>query len=321
MVVPSFRRPEQLRQCLEGLGRQTLAPGRVVVVLREGDQESRAVVAGADPARVHPVAVDRPGVVAAMAAGLAATAAPLVALTDDDAVPRPDWLRRLAAHLEDPGVGAAGGRDVIAGCTDAPTDDVGRVRWWGGHIGNHHRGRGGVREVAILKGVNVMFRADGLALPAAGVLRGTGAEAHWEILVCDHLRQRGRLLLYDPDAVVDHLRGRRFDDDDRAAPSRAAVADRAHNVLVATTGLAPARRPLHYLGGVVRGDRDTPGVARAVVAVLRRERDVARRLAPSLQGRTAAYRRLGWSGLTTMVEVRAPATAPAPDRQAGRPGW
>jgi hypothetical protein len=142
----------------------------------------------------------------------------------------------------------------------------------------------------VLKGVNVAFRADALALPAPGVLRGRGAEAHWEILVCDHLRRQGLKLLYDPAVVVDHRRGRRFDDDDRSTPSSAAVSDSAHNQLMATAGLAPVLR--------------LPGVGRALVALARREPAVARRLVPALRGRTAAYRRLGWRSRPEMVAVR-----------------
>jgi glycosyltransferase involved in cell wall biosynthesis len=304
VVVPSYRRPHQLRQCLEGLCRQTLAPEQIIVVLRAGDAESDAVVSELGIAPLRRVTVDQPGVVAAMAAGLAHTTAPMVALTDDDAVPRVDWLERLAVHLADERLGAAGGRDVIAGCTDPPTADVGRVRWWGGHVGNHHRGAGPAREVAVLKGVNVAFRAAALALPAPGVLRGRGAEAHWEILVCDHLRRQGLKLLYDPAVMVDHRRGRRFDDDDRSTPSSAAVSDSAHNQLMGTAGLAPVLRPVHYLGGVLRGDRALPGIGRALVALACREPAVARRLVPTLRGRTAAYRRLGWRGRPEMVAVR-----------------
>jgi hypothetical protein len=312
VVVPSYRRPRQLQQCLEGLCRQTLAPERIIVVLRHGDAESDAVVSELDITPLRRVTVGRPGVVAAMTAGLAHTTAPLVALTDDDAVPRPDWLERLAAHLDDERIGAAGGRDVIAGCTDAPTADVGRVRWWGGHIGNHHRGEGPAREVAVLKGVNVAFRASALALPAPGVLHGQGAEAHWEILVCDHLRRQGLALLYDPAVVVDHRRGRRFDEDDRFAPSPTAIADTAYNLLTATAGLAPALRPVHYLGGVLRGDRALPGFGRALVALAQGEPAVAARLLPALQGRTAAYRRLGVWGRPEMVMVRRPVLTGGP---------
>ena len=304
VVVPSYRRPHQLRECLQGLRRQTLAPQRIIVVLRADDAESHAVVSEFHLPSLRPVTVDESGVVAAMTVGLSHTTAPLVAFTDDDAVPRDDWLLRLTTHLTDRRLGGVGGRDVIAGCTEPPSVDVGRLRWWGGHVGNHHRGAGPVREVAVLKGVNVAFRADALALPAPGVLRGSGAEAHWELLVCDHLRRQGLALLYDPAIVVDHRPGRRFDDDDRLSPPPRAVADKAHNQLVGTAGLAPALRPVHYLGGVLRGDRATPGIGRALVAVVRREPAVAGRLLPALQGRTAAYRRLGWRGRPAMVSPR-----------------
>lgn len=305
VVVPSYRRPDDLARCLDGLGRQTLAAQKVIVALRPDDIESHAVVDDALLPQLEVAPVTTGGQLAAISAGFGRTTSPVVAITDDDSVPSPQWLERLVALLEGRlDVGAVGGRDRVVGSPDLPTENVGRLRWWGGYVGNHHCGTGPVREVDILKGVNLMFRADAAALPAPGLLRGRGSEIHWEILVCSHLRRRGLRLLYDPEAVVDHNVAPRFDEDQRSGPSASAVVNLAHNQLMATAGLSPPRRPVHFLAGVLVGSRATPGFARALVAVVRKERSVWRRLPWALRGRVMAYRRLGLWRSAAMVPAR-----------------
>ena len=49
--------------------------------------------------------------------------------------------------------------------------------------------------------------------------------------------------------------------------------------------------PIHAGYGLLVGAREAPGLARAGVAVLRRERDVVRRLGPSLAGQWRALQR------------------------------
>ena len=43
--------------------------------------------------------------------GIGATIESIVAITDDDAEPRPDWLARLIGHFAVKSVGGVGGRD------------------------------------------------------------------------------------------------------------------------------------------------------------------------------------------------------------------
>jgi len=52
--------------------------------------------------------------------GWRATHAPIVAFTDDDCYPEPDYLNRILAVFADPAVGFAGGRTSLFDPTDAP---------------------------------------------------------------------------------------------------------------------------------------------------------------------------------------------------------
>lgn len=109
MVIPTRDRPARLQACLAALGRQTL-PGRrfeVVVV----DDGSTAPLAPAVPTGLEVTLVRQPhaGVAAARNAGAARARGAVVAFTDDDCVPDPEWLERLLASVAiDPGALHAG---------------------------------------------------------------------------------------------------------------------------------------------------------------------------------------------------------------------
>src|SRR5471032_3369189 len=106
IVVPSFRRPVALGQCLAGLAAQDQPPDRAVVVARPDDTPTwDAARAAARDLPVEITPVDAPGLVDALVAGVAATRSPRVAFTDDDAIPHPGWVAALSALLDRPGCG------------------------------------------------------------------------------------------------------------------------------------------------------------------------------------------------------------------------
>jgi GT2 family glycosyltransferase len=288
VVVPSWRRPADLRRCLAGLSVQARAADEVVVVRRDVDLATAEVIAGA-PIQVVETVVRLPGVVAALAAGASAATGDLIAITDDDAVPPPGWVAALLRHFEDARVGAVGGRDRVQyghAAAETATEDVGRLSAWGRLIGNHHRGAGPPREVSVLKGVNMAFRREALALPLD--VHGEGAQVHFEVAVCLWARAHGWRVVYDPAIVVDHYCGARVDGDEREHEANEAVRARAHNLVA---GILVGRPDLLWrraLYGLLVGDREVPGLVRAAVALLCREREVAGRLSPSIEGQLAA---------------------------------
>ena len=107
VIVPVRDDPERLGSCLAALARQTLPPEQYEVVV-------------VDNASREPVAVDLPGVrvvrerrvgsYAARNRGLRVATAPVVAFTDADCLPEPDWLERGLARLT--------GADVVAGAVE-----------------------------------------------------------------------------------------------------------------------------------------------------------------------------------------------------------
>lgn len=289
VVVPTYRRPEQLADCLAGLRDQSRPPDEIIVVHRINDAETAGRLASARD--IIAVTVVGPGVLTAMNAGVATSSGELIAFIDDDAVARREWIASLLARFDESDVGGVGGRDVVHTLpepdllNDGP---VGQITRWGKLIGNHHLGRGPARDVMVLKAVNMAFRREALALPRT--LRGTGAQVHFEVAVAGWARARGWRLVYDPQIIVDHYPGARFDADRRDRPDRSATRDAAYNLVTALLDGDPGLQSRLAAYGTLVGDAMTPGVLRALVAVVQRQPTVWRRLGPSLRGQVEAHR-------------------------------
>jgi cellulose synthase/poly-beta-1,6-N-acetylglucosamine synthase-like glycosyltransferase len=282
VIIPSYRRPQRLAECLAGVANSDRQPDEVLVVVRADDHETADMVSSYGGS-ARAVTVSRPGQLAAMTAGVNCAGGDLIAFLDDDAVPRRDWLSRLLAHLEDPGVGAAGGRDIVTDPDDLPRNtDAGRLTRWGKLIGNHHVVIGHPRDVDVLKGANMAFKREALALPTH--LFGEGAQVHNEVATCLWATNRGWRLVLDPDAQVLHLPGERFDADRRCRPSPRAIHDAACNFNWCLLSMRPRLTALRLAYGLAIGDRGIPGIGRATVALMQGDRATYSKLLPSLTG-------------------------------------
>lgn len=315
VVVPSYRRPDQLVSCLQGLAAQRHPADEVVVVCRPDDAQTRRVVAAA-PLPVREVLVHEPGVLAALHTGARAARGDVVAFTDDDAVAHPDWLQRLMAHYADPAVGGVGGRDLLQPPlpdAERPSTSVGRFTPWGKQLGFHHVGSGPAADVSVLKGVNMSYRREALALPRD--LKGEGAQVHNEVGAGLWARDRGWRLVYEPAARVDHFSGPRFDEDQRSRPSPGAIEREAYNLVLSLLTFRPELTARRAAYGLLLGDQASPGVGRALVAAAQRRPEVVRRLVPSLRGQVSALRDLRRGARVEVEPVvpdapRGPAAAP-----------
>ncbi len=273
VVVPTFRRTAKLTRCLAAIRAQTMAPSEVLVTVRDTDTASRNVVgAHTDWPALREVPVSRAGVVAAMNAALDATTGDIVALTDDDAEPAPDWLERMAHVLEaHADVAGVGGKDIQSGVS-AERADVGRVQWFGRVIGNHHIGVGPARDVDVLKGVCCAFRTEAIrTIRFDERLRGQGAQVHWELALCLALRRAGWRLVYDPAIQVTHHVAPRHDADQLhrgrfdSAPHEDAV---FNETLAMREHLRGLRRLAFESWSLLVGTAESPGIAQLPRVVL-----------------------------------------------------
>jgi cellulose synthase/poly-beta-1,6-N-acetylglucosamine synthase-like glycosyltransferase len=278
VVIPSYRRSLDLARCLGALSAQDRLADQVLVVVRTADEDTlRVAAAWQERLPLKIIEVTAPGQVHALNAGLARCTGEVVAITDDDAAPRPDWLVRIEAYFEaDKRIGGVGGRDWVHhnGMIEAGAERiVGKVRWFGRFAGNHHLGVGPAREVDSLKGANLAFRIS--AIRPIGFdtrLRGSGAQANNDMIASLAVKRAGWRLIYDPEVAVDHYPAPRFDRDGRGNFDPLAAADRAYNYRLALQQISPAwRRWAAILWFHIVGTSDEPGVlrplARRVVSV------------------------------------------------------
>ena len=267
VIVPTYRRPQDLARCLEALKNQTRPANEVIVTVRDTDSETWDFLKEFDQESLPlcTVTVKVTGVVAAMNTGLDVAQGDIIAFTDDDAAPHPDWLEKIEAHfLADKLLGGVGGRDILYKNGELVKGEkkvVGKLQWFGRAIGNHHLGIGEAREVDILKGVNMSFRRGAIGgLRFDKRMKGTGAQVHFELAFCLALKRAGWKLIYDPKIVVDHYFAQRFDEDQRGKFSEIATINRVHNqTLVLLEHLSPLKRTLFLSWAILVGTRANRG--------------------------------------------------------------
>lgn len=263
VLVPTYRRVDDLKRCLAALAAQRRPADEIIVVVRDTDRETlESLEASGHDLRI--VAVTKPGQVAALNRGLDAVCGDVVAITDDDAAPHQDWLERIERHfLNDRTVGGVGGRDYVAG--EPPNQEqhvVGKLYWYGRMVGNHHLGVGGPRDVDFLKGANMSYRTAALCEDHFDVrLRGSGAQVHNELGIGFVLSRRGWRLLYDPAVAVDHYPSVRHDADQRGATGKQSMEDRCYNAAISLTEhLSWHGRIAYLIYSISVGSRARPGL-------------------------------------------------------------
>ena len=198
VVVPVHNRRALLRGLLDALAAQTFDDFEVVVV-DDGSDDGSAEEAEHDARAGHPVRVvrtARAGAVAARRTGVAAARGELLAFTDSDCIPHPQWLEEGVAALD-------AGADVANGAT-RPSGPVGLLDHsvWSGEEGLYptcnvfyrraaYEAVGGFDPDAARR---LGFRADNRARRL-----GFGEDT----LLAWRVRRAGRAA-FAPDAVVEH---------------------------------------------------------------------------------------------------------------------
>jgi GT2 family glycosyltransferase len=278
VLIPSWRRPDSLARCIDGLEAQERRPDELVLAIRADDAETREMLAGRRPPFPLEIATPgAPGLLAALNTGFDRVTGEIVVATDDDTVAHPDWLARIERRFEaDPRLGGLGGPDRMVLQADQPLvsadTGVGRVRWFGRVVGNHHVGAGEMRDVDLLKGANMAFRTSALGDRRIDTaLRGGGTQQHTEIDLCLGLRRDGWTLAFDPAVRVDHYEEPRHGGERENQMSAAEHHNAIHNQTYALLkNLPPLKRLVTFSYGLLVGTRDNPGLLLAIERVLSR---------------------------------------------------
>jgi glycosyltransferase involved in cell wall biosynthesis len=299
VLIPTYRRPQDLARCLKALQQQTKSVDQAIIVVRDTDTETRQFL-DQFPPHILPfqiVTVTQPGVVAALNAGLAQVEGDIVSITDDDAAPHPDWLAKINTHFSvNSAIGGVGGRDWVYQGDQLETGSrfiVGKLQWCGRVIGNHHLGVGIPREVDVLKGVNMSFRTQAIGkLCFDNRMLGTGAQVHFEMSFTLTLKRAGWTMIYDPSIAVDHYPAQRFDEDQRHNFNDTALINLVHNeTLILLEHLSPLRQIVFLFWSILVGTRESLGICQWLRLFPQQKEIASKKLRASLQGRYLGYQK------------------------------
>jgi cellulose synthase/poly-beta-1,6-N-acetylglucosamine synthase-like glycosyltransferase len=194
VIVPTHGRPDQLGDCVEALRGLDYPRDRLeVIVVADGPDKRVAAAVERFTGELDVELVSQPsaGPAAARNAGAALARGEILAFTDDDCAPAPDWLRRLVARCSVDC--AAGGRTVngVAGNPYASTAQL-------------------IIDTGYASSRTAFFTTNNLVLPADGFRAVGGFDPEFRTSedrdLCERWVSHGMRMAYVPEAVVLHFR-------------------------------------------------------------------------------------------------------------------
>lgn len=197
VVMPVKNEARRIANCLAALRAQTVPPREILVVDGHSKDETVAIAKRFGARVLCEEYGTRAG---ACQVGVVAAKGDLIAFTDADCIPEPEWLERLASGFAD-GIAGVGGKIANEGdsfwqrAIDAALDTL---------VGSANSVQGRIfteaRYVSSISGCNSMYRrADLLAVDGFRTDLVTTEDTELN----HRLRGRGKLL-YVPDAIVHH---------------------------------------------------------------------------------------------------------------------
>lgn len=118
IIVPHYNDPEGLDACLAALMRQTLSPHEIIVADNNSPQGA-SMIAAVIGGRARLVTVTERGAGPARNGGVAVSSGDILAFTDSDCLPEPQWLQEGVAALEY--------FDVVGGAMEVLVEDEMRL--------------------------------------------------------------------------------------------------------------------------------------------------------------------------------------------------
>ncbi|MBU0502981.1 MAG: glycosyltransferase family A protein [Candidatus Omnitrophota bacterium] len=210
VIVPTYKRSQYLRRCLESLLKQVYHPLEIILAISADDQETCAAIEEIresvdNSGVIQQVVVDKQNIVYAENHGLEIARGEIVCFIDDDAFAPDDWISSIVVDFEsDPNTGGVGGPIIpfIDGAAVIKyTDSFARMSWWGRRNNNTDKIPYRLEEVYSLRGANMSFKRELLGFFDENLL------PYWrrfEDDVCLTIRGKGYKIISDPKVRVFH---------------------------------------------------------------------------------------------------------------------
>jgi len=273
VIVPTYKRPAELINCLSSLEHQTRIPDEVIVVEQDTDidtQHKLEYFIRKSGLNIKKGIVKKPGVISALNSGLNIATGDIVCFIDDDAEASSDWIERIESYYSDKKIGGVGGR-IVAYENDVPlivweVNKIGQLQWFGRLIGNYCNEVKSICMVDFLPGTNMSFRK---SLITSFDENLKGDDYNFEVDMGLSVREKGYNLIFDPKIKVKHngIRGTQKDSINWLLRSFT----NAHNtVYVMLKHLHFIRKIIFLIYFFVVGDTASPGFIKILFLIGRK---------------------------------------------------
>jgi GT2 family glycosyltransferase len=200
VIVPTYNRLDQLRKALEGLFAQQY-PVKEIIVVNDGSTDGTGEYLSQLHAqgKILHVQQSNQGPARARNLGLSLASGDLIAFTDDDCIPPPDWLLRYSKRFDErPELAGAGGP-----CrTGDPSNSYAEANDMMANVFKESLNGNSVPAMPFLTSNNSAYRKK--ALERAGGFDPRFRVGAEERDLNHRLAQAGEKLEYDPSIVMDH---------------------------------------------------------------------------------------------------------------------
>jgi glucosyl-dolichyl phosphate glucuronosyltransferase len=216
VAVCTYNRYDVLPDAIDSLLRQDCEPGLldIMVIDNSADQAAAATFSKrySSESRIRYILEPVPGLSNARNVATSHARADLIAFIDDDAIAAPDWATKIVQAFE-----AAGSRAGVIGGRVLPRWVASRPPWlcdhllkyltvidWGGHFRE-------LPQHQWLAGCNIAFNKQsltavgGFSLALGRIGAGLSLLSEDETDVMERMRAAGRVSMYCPDSVVEHV--------------------------------------------------------------------------------------------------------------------
>jgi len=194
LYIPCFNAEKTLSACLEAVLKQTY-PVAEIIVVDDGSADGTCEIASSYGVRLLRHEGNR-GLAAARNTAIKNMQSDFVGSLDADCVADSGWLSQLMSRLDEPGVCGAGGKlidDKISSVFDL-WRSIHMKQYWNQEEENPE----------FLFGANTVFRRE--AILDVGSYDETFRSNYEDVTLSRRLIQSGGLLVYEPEAIVHHLK-------------------------------------------------------------------------------------------------------------------
>jgi len=195
IVIPAYLGARTIADCLESVLRATRGHDTEIIVVESSGDGAGEIVRERFPEVVLIRSADRLSAGAARNRGAAEARGRLIFFTDQDCIVPSGWIARLALHLDDPSVGAAGGAVGIGN----PSNLSGCAVYFLEFLKHFPGNRPPRRDDNFLVGCNCAFRARVLDL-----VRFPDQTLGEDVLLSHAVRSSNLAVVYDPRIEVLH---------------------------------------------------------------------------------------------------------------------